>query len=327
MKKVQRRKPKGRFGKKVKNLSEAKDLIKSSPWRTTGGAFIRGLTPLPAQWESYLERFSVSTLALCSDVISIVSQPFTEEYLDSQGIKRSYTPDYLVVLTDRSELLLEVKSLRHLVIDESLSKYIDIANHIKPKKKFRFLVDTQLEECPRFKTVKLLFRYVTSNIREDTYLKVEAILSSTNTGISIRELIEKAEVELVDVYTLIAKRKLCIDWNASLDDQAEVSLPNKPFEGLSIEKILASGQHGDFLEKLALGYRSEDKRLISLAKVGRQYDHPPNPFRVICGFSQPTPLDGVQQAERPTRKSWDRRDEAIGNNPLPKKDSDEEGGI
>jgi len=327
MKKVQHRKPKGRFGKKVKNLSEAKDLIKSSPWRTTGGAFIRGLTPLPAQWESYLERFSVSTLALCSDVISIASQPFTEEYLDSQGIKRSYTPDYLVVLTDRSELLLEVKSLRHLVIDESLSKYIDIANHLKPKKKFRFLVDTQLEECPRFKTVKLLFRYVTSNIREDTYLKVEAILSSTNTGISIRELIEKAEVELVDVYTLIAKRKLCIDWNASLDDQTEVSLPNKPFEGLSIEKILASGQHGDFLEKLALGYRSEDKRLISLAKVGRQYDHPPNPFRVICGFSQPTPLDGVQQAERPTRKSWDRRDEAIGNNPLPKKDSDEEGEI
>lgn len=324
MKKIQRRKPKGRFGKKAKNLSEAKDLIKSSPWRTTGGAFIRGLTPLPAQWESYLERFCVTTLALCSDVISIASQPFTEEYLDSQGIKRRYTPDYLVVLTDRSELLLEVKSLRHLVIDESLSKYIDIANHLKPKKRFRFLVDTQLEECPRFKTVKLLFRYVTSNIRGDAYLKVEAILSSANTGISIHELMAKAEVELVDIYTLIAKRKLCIDWNASLDDQAEVSLPNKPFKGLSIETILASGQHGDFLEKLALGYRPEDKRLISLAKIGRQYDHPPNPFRVICGFSQPTPLDGVQKSERPTRKSWERRDEAIGSNPPTKKENDDE---
>lgn len=317
MKKAKKRHISGHSKPKPGKPGPARDLIKVSPWRGTGAFRIPCMTPYPAQWESYLERYAILTLSLCVDVQSISTQPYTESYKDSDGKDRQYTPDLLVTLSNGKDLTIEVKSLRYLVMEE-LEKYIDIGKHFATQgKAYRFFVDTQIEDAPRFKTAKLLFRYVTSEISISAFEKIENFLQQGE--MSISKLMDLADVQLVDVYTLISKRRLCIDWDMPLNDQANVSLPNQPFKGLSIEKILTSTKHGDLLAELALGNRPTDKRLLSTAKAGRQYYREPDPFRVICGFSGTTPLDGFTQPARLNRKSWDRADEAIGRNARSKK--------
>ncbi|APB99648.1 hypothetical protein A4F89_10035 [Polynucleobacter asymbioticus] len=317
MKKAKKRHITGHSKPKAGKPGPARDLIKVSPWRGTGAFSIPGITPYPAQWESYLERYAILTLALCDDVQSIETQPYIEVYEDSDRKAHEYTPDFLVTLSNNKELTIEVKSLKYLVIGE-LDKYIDIGKHFATQgKAYRFFVDTQIEEVPRFKTAKLLFRYITSDISISALEKIESVL--TKGEMSISKLMDLADVQLVDVYTLISKRKLCIDWDMPLNDQANISLPNQPYKGLSIEKILTSTKHGDLLAELALGNRPKDKRLLSSAKAGRRYYREPDPFRVICGFSGTTPLDGFTQPARLNRKSWDRADEAIGRNARSKK--------
>lgn len=317
MKKAKKRHITGHSKPKAGKPGPARDLIKVSPWRGTGAFRIPGITAYAAQWESYLERYAILTLSLCEDVQSICTQPYTEPYKDSDGKDRQYTPDLLVILSNGKDLTIEVKSLRYLVMEE-LEKYIDIGKHFATQgKAYRFFVDTQIEDAPRFKTAKLLFRYITSEISIAAFEKIENILQQGE--MSISKLMDLADVQLVDVYTLISKRRLCIDWDMPLNDQANVSLPNQPYRGLSIEKILTSTKHGDLLAELALGNRPTDKRLLSTAKDGRQYYREPDPFRVICGFSGTTPLDGFTQPARLNRKSWDRADEAIGRNASSKK--------
>jgi len=317
MKKAKKRHITGHSKPKAGKPGPARDLIKVSPWRSTGAFRIPGITAYPAQWESYLERYAILTLSLCVDVQSICTQPYTEPYKDSDGKDRQYTPDLLVTLSNGEDLTIEVKSLRYLVMEE-LEKYINIGKHFATQgKAYRFFVDTQIEEVPRFKTAKLLFRYITSDISISAFEKIESVLAKGE--ISISKLIDLADVQLVDVYTLISKRRLCIDWDMPLNDRSNVSLPNQPYRGLSIEKILTSTKHGDLLAELALGNRPTDKRLLSTAKAGRQYYREPDPFRVICGFSGTTPLDGFTQPVRLNRKSWDRADEAIGRNARSKK--------
>lgn len=302
---------------KAKEAAPARNLIKKSPFRTTGGAFIAGLTPYAAQWESYLERYAIPTFALCHDVQTILSQPFTEDYKDGFGKDRSYTPDFLIKTTQGRELVIEIKSLRFMFSEQALDIHTAIANHFLPKSQiFRFCVDKQIEDQPRFNSVKLLFRYVTSNIPKSLADTIFPFMG--NDPIAISELMKLSKFGLGDIYALIAQKHLSIDWSQPLNKDAFVSLPSKPFKGLELDDILSCGQFSNLLAELAMGIRPENKRLMASAQVGRRLDRSAGAFSVVAGFPRTAPIRDLKPNERPARSAWDRADQAPGRRPSKK---------
>ena len=58
--------------------------------------------------ESELEAAFVRLAILCPAVLSIQAQPFRLDWIDEDGIARQYVPDYLVTLSDRHRVVVEV---------------------------------------------------------------------------------------------------------------------------------------------------------------------------------------------------------------------------
>lgn len=297
--------------KKSQPIGPDRILVEVSPHRTTGGAHIEGLTPYPAEHESYNEKFAIPILVLCHDVNTFQSQKEIR-YLDAMGIERTYTADFSVQREGQlTELLLEAKSLEFLVRADSIAKYQEIASYLrKTKQPFSFIVDSQLLQQPLRTTANLLFRYVTSTPSAALIQRAETTLAEGSMPIS--RLCTLGKLELVDVYTLIAKRHLCIDWQVPLDTGSLVSLPNRPFKGLTLERFLRSTRHGDFLAALAMARGTPDKRLLADASAWRQDRLPLTPWNFVAGFSGKAPLRDLREGELRAEKSWHRRHHAAG---------------
>lgn len=297
------------FGGKKRSKSESnkspakRNLVECSPHRITGGGFFQGLSVGHIEHESHIERYALSTLLLCHDVYRIESQVGKEPYsLDGQ--QKHHIPDF-VADTFVEGLRIEVKALAQLVRPEALGMYTAVARgYLTRDVPFAFLVDAQLEETPRFRAVKLLARYVTSQISEQVAEKARIALASG--AKSIGEIKACAGLQLVDIWTLIAQRQLCIDWDKPLHaEESLVSLPGQPYEGLKLENILRSTRFGGFLAELALGRQPTDKQLLADAAAWRQRDRPIGPFNFVGGFQGTSILRGLGDAERILREADD----------------------
>lgn len=293
-------------------LSEkpVRQLIKAVPHRSTGGIYIEGITPYPAEYESWIERQAIMTLALCCDVINIKSQPRKEEYADEDGVLHQYIPDF-EVCTDSQNLLLEIKSLSSLFYQKAFSKYISIAKGLKQKRQsFAFLTDIQLCQQPLVANVDLLFRYVTTKPEEcKIKLTINALQIKPQT---INQICEKTGLIPVDVLVLLANKIIHFDWQEPLSQKSLVSLVNQPFWGLKLEQILRAGRYGRFLAELALGRRPADQSVLETAKTGRRNRHNLSPSNFVGGFLPEAPLRDLGKEESPTGKSWERRHRAPG---------------
>ncbi|WP_322880626.1 hypothetical protein [Pandoraea sputorum] len=275
--------------------SPARILTKCAPYRNTGGAFIPSVTELHAEHESPNERLAMAHLALCSDVETIASQPWQDTYRDDGGKLRRYIPDF-VVSNGTYRLIIEVKALAFLTDEESLRKYAAIARHyLAEHQPFAFLVDVQLEESPRAASVRLLFRYCTS-VAPTPVLEL-ARAGLVHGALQIGELCRRARIQLVDVYTLIATKHLCIDWGHPLSTNAMVSLPGKPYEGLKLEHILRATRFGHFLEELAVGRRPTDRRMLADAQTWRQSRRAPTPYCFVGGFPTRQIVGGLRDED------------------------------
>ena len=73
-------------------------------------------------------------------------------------------------------------------------------------------------------------------------------------------------IQLVEVYTAIAQKHLCINWNEPVSEDSLVSQPNSPLERLSIEQVLSASRYGPALEQLAVGITPTDKRVLAAGK-------------------------------------------------------------
>lgn len=309
------------FGRKKRSKSKSgksaakRDLVECSPHRITGGGFFQGLSVGHIEHESHIERYALSTLLLCHDVYRIESQVGKEPYsLDGQ--QKHHIPDF-VADTFVEGLRLEVKALAQLARPETLRKYSAVAKgYLTRGVPFALLVDAQLEEAPRFRSVKLLARYVTSQIPDQVAEKARIALASG--AKSIGEIKACAGLQLVDIWTLIAQRHLCFDWDKPLHaEESPVSLPGQPYEGLKLENILRSTRFGGFLAELALGRQPTDKQLLADASTWRQHDRPIGPWNFVGGFQRAPLLRDIGDAERILREADGRRDFGSGQSAWP----------
>lgn len=301
---------KKRNARTIKPGKPARVLIECSPHRTTGGGFFPGLTEADVEHESYIERYTVATLVLCHDVDAFKSQASKEPYFDGGRI-RFHVPDFTVE-TFVPGLRIECKALSSLVRDDSLEKYAAVARGYRARNiRCAFLVDAQLEEAARFDSVKLLFRYTRSRLPETVLPRAAAALSDG--PLTIRDLKIRASLELVDVWTLIARRHICFDWAKPLCHQTTVvSLPNQPFGGLKLEDILSSTRYGGLLEELALGRRPSDKYLLADAADWGQHHRFLRPWNFVGGFPDTTPLRDLGEEEYIPRAARTKRNFAPG---------------
>lgn len=295
----------------------ARKLVEVSPHRTTGGAYIDGLTPWHAEHESYLEKHTIAALSLCHDITEIKSQGVEHHFQTSNGENRRYTPDFIVSqVAEARPVNIEVKALPSLAHEEAISKYQEIAKYFRSQnERFIFITDVQLFEEPRFKNVKLLYRYVTSQIPEQILLNATAALSAGPMKIS--EIQKTTTLELVDIYTLIAKRKICFELGAPLSRETSISLPNLPFEGLTLETIINSSRYSRLLAELAMGRHPTDKQLLENAKALRLRRSNAGPQNYVGGDIKQPPLRDRREEELPRGTAWDSRDRAPGLHTLP----------
>lgn len=306
--------------KKKRPPGSARALVDCSPHRTTGGGFFEGLTGVDAEYESTNESNALYTLVLCHDVVKIASQSVNDEY-EFEGKIHRYTPDFVVDAFVPS-LRIEVKALSHMAKNStSWDKYVAIAAAYREKGiAYGVLVDAQLEQEPRFSSVKLLKRYVTSKVSQAVLDR--ALTSLVNGPLPLSELRTQAFLELVDVWTLIARRHLCFDWREPLNPQTTmVSLPDQPYGGLKLEDVLCSTRYGGFLAALALGRRPTDKCLLADAATWRRRDFPLEPWAFVGGFRRAAPVRHLGEEEQFPRNPRRRRNFALGGRAVPPRDS------
>lgn len=269
--------------------NSVRDLKKSVPHRTVGGFNVPHLNEESIEYESYNERYATMLLSLCHDVLMVKSQPIVFNYTDESGKQRKHIPDFEVVLTDGKMLYLEVKALEDLLSPKNIPKYARIAKEYRRQNlNFRFLTNIQIENQPVFSAVKLLFRYINSPDLIDHLKQAEAVLE--NGFMLISAFIQVTQLELRDVYTLIAKRHVTFDMSKPLSKEASISLPNNPYGAITLYETLCATRYGDLLQKLALGHQPTDQSLLATAKTWRQSNNHPDVWGVVGGFTELPPL-------------------------------------
>lgn len=290
----------------------ARVLIECSPHRTTGGGYFPGLTDTIVEHESYLERYALATLVLCHDVHCIASQATEEPWMDGDRV-RHHIPDFTVDCGG-ANLRLEVKALASLVKPEAIEKYRSIGRSYATRgARFAFLVDAQIEDAPRFASVKLLARYVSGSVPAD--ILARATLALAAGPMTVEDLKRNASLALVDVWTLIACRHLCFDWALPLDPKTTlVSLPGQPFEGLTLANILCSTRFGSLLAELAMGRRPTNQSLLADAATWRQHRRAPGPWSYVGGFPDAEPCRDLREDERIPYAIGRKRNHAPGLN-------------
>lgn len=288
----------------------ARCLVDSVPHRSTGGASIPGLTLGVVEHESSLERHALATLALCHDVLAMESQP--GECYEFDGTLHTYHPDYALLMASGQRVRVEAKSPACLVREKALAHYLPMARWFRANgQPFVFLTDAQIEARPRFDSVRLLCRYLAGTLPDSVLPRIQEKLQT-----GPRPLAELAAPEaglpLVALYTLLARRHLCFDWNAPLDIRATVSLPGQPYGGLHLADVLHSTRYGHLLAELALGRRPADQSVLAAAAAWRPRRRDLTPFNFVGGHGGQAPLRDLGQGECLPGTPWRRRDHAPG---------------
>lgn len=200
-----------------------------------------------------------------------------------------------------------MKSLAHLVRATALAHYLPIARWLLAQDRgFAFLTDAQIEAQPRFDSVRLLVRYLAGGL--PGAVRARALEALVDGPRAISELLRGGDaVDLAAIYTLLARRELCFDWQAPLEARTVVPLPNQPFEGLRLADILHSTRFGPLLAELALGRRPEDQSRLAAAAAWRPPRRAPGPFGFVGGPGGGAPLRDLDPAERLPGTPWRRR--------------------
>ncbi|MFP3604651.1 hypothetical protein [Paraburkholderia sp. SIMBA_053] len=259
----------------------ARGIVRKTPYRIVGGLDVPGRTVYPAEWESYLERASISTLLLCQDVESFATQP-QELIYQLRGLPRSCFPD-LLITGDFGSAYVEVKPLEILVHDENIERYIEVARRLRAAgSAIFFFVDADILAKPRVQTVMFLNRYARTLLSTEALNTMRQITDKRI--LPLKQLQTEAGLTLRDVYAMLAQRHLSVDWSTQLSSDSLVWLPSKSLPGLSFGAILASSQFSDLLADLSLGRRPTDKRQLALAKAGRQRIRRPAGLSMVGDF-------------------------------------------
>lgn len=220
---------------------------------------------------------------MCDDVSEIASQKETIVY-EHDGKAHKYTAD-IHITTPTEKILLEVKTLPHLIKSKSLDKYLVIARWFQTQqRKFEFVAADQIN-LTWFENAFFLRRYL--NLRSDFPAKAEVFDRLTVGAMAMGELFQALQDRCLpaQIFVLIAHRELCFDWDVALSRNSKISLPNQSYERMTYARTRSSTRHAGLLAQLAVGCRPEDRQLLAAKSARRWAPTGINPFGFVGGLS------------------------------------------
>lgn len=292
-----------RPGKRKKDeKGPVRAVIDQCPHRNVGSIDYGEKTLYPADWESPWERRLIHLLLQCHDVRTIKTQAEKTTYL-LDGKEHKYTLDTAITTISSEGIPVEVKSLKYVLDERELRKYLAIAEgYLARGQQLHFITEDQLNHGWA-KTARLLKRYYFTEVDDVVQADVDTLLQAA--PLRIDKLLEAVgpKASLNDIYALISKGRICIDWEAPLNRTAEVSLPDKPYRRMSYEEIRHSGRFHDLLEEISMGRRPADQRRLAYARSWKRAILPPSPYGFVDGLS-PSELSHLgRQAARKLREA------------------------
>lgn len=175
-------------------------------------------------FESTLERDFVSLMLFDPNFVDIEEQPVRIDYVDDEGRKRHYTPDYLVQRHNALPLLVEIKP--HKFLTAELESKFNAARSYAASQGWTFEVWTERElRTPRLKNIHFLlpFRHhkpdpgraarLLRHIEDRGPMSVEALLDACWADENERAFGQDA------LWRLVASNKLQADLNRELTPQ------------------------------------------------------------------------------------------------------------
>ena len=102
-------------------MHPARAVVTRSPHRTVGVVHVPWLQPEPIEHESFLERRFVDLAIPCPAVAAIRHQAFRLDYIDVEGISRTYVPDFVLSLLGGGRIVVEVKP--NVFVEKNRAKF------------------------------------------------------------------------------------------------------------------------------------------------------------------------------------------------------------
>jgi hypothetical protein len=187
------------------------------------------------RYKSKLEKYAFIRTFLGPDVISVHLQQPRIKYVDATGEPRRYTGDLLVQFHERAKrrpLVIECKYARKLKSDPGLAKKHQRVAATLDRQGRDFVVHTEHDvQTSDFR----MMRFVFDHVNNDPHPASQEILGclATHRSLSLEQLLNALRSDLLsqcalipEVWRLVARHRLSVNFQESLDRSAKISLPS-----------------------------------------------------------------------------------------------------
>lgn len=200
------------------------------------------------KYQSSIERDYMLILEYDPTVKSYEAQSVTIKYKDWDEKKqkwknRQYTPDFCILKSDHSQVLVECKAKKFVNSEMNQHKFA-VARQWCAEHNWTFLVLTEEEirAQPRFENLKLLWRYARFQERPGILIDIYELLQKTGNTMTVIELARKIDPQnptsmIPPIYYLVFHHKLIIpidEINVSPDSPIYLPQKVRTENGLSV---------------------------------------------------------------------------------------------
>ena len=204
-------------------MKPARQVVKPTTHRSVGIVNASWFQPEGIVHESELEAAFVRHAILCPAVLSIQAQPFRLDWVDEDGNARQYVPDYLVTLSDRHRVVVEVRPVRFVGKDHAK---FDATAATLASKEIGFVVvsDEHVSEL-RQRAGRLILRSARGELTEDKRSRASDLVRAAGTAGLAWEVALASGIFERDWHFLLGRRLVVADTGVELSLSSRLFLP------------------------------------------------------------------------------------------------------
>ena len=204
-------------------MKPVRQVVKPTTHRSVGIVNAGWVQPEGIPHESELEAAFVRHAILCPTVSLIQSQPFKLDWSAPDGSAGSYVPDYLVTLSDRSRIVVEVRPARF--VDKDRVKFQAAALLLAGRGiDYVVITDEHVAE-PKQRAARLILRSARGHLSDDLAIQAVGVVSAVGRcGLTLESAIATS-IPLTVWRFLVGRRRLIADTGFELHPSSRLFQP------------------------------------------------------------------------------------------------------